>query len=887
MAPSKASKKQQKRGVDFKKIKRKIGRKLPPPKNATNTEIKSKAIILPEQSVASEKAGLAVNKKGLTLKELLQQTSHHNAKVRKDALVGIRDLLLKHPAELTLHKYAVIEKLRERIGDDDKVVRETLYQLFKSVIFPDCKEDNQGVFISLLTAYIFSAMTHLAIEVRLMAFKFFDLVVQYYPNSFFLYAEKILQNYEDILRRNKFYLQEKGKLKTALSGLVRCLSLLPCERREADSCEKKDAGQRVLHAFEPDLPTESDGYAVIIPKVKELIPVLVNCFEEFIPGVQAVPSLDAQSFDCMLSLLQSMDHSIRFFLHITGGGNLESEPSPGGLEADIWTETISTLSKVLLKKLLVLFPLNSIHQVSEKSDERYFTLNTAIAEIFFHLSEWTLPPAVSLETFLEFIESALLGKIYGGNSGKAVKEKHLLTLLPFIPKLVSLAAGEWKPRLLQAFTKAFTKAFMDCNLESALKLACLSTIEEMLIPREDMMFSETRVPEILDHQIAWIRELPVLLMQLGDKHQSSSQAVLRLQLKVGQCALLNRSLAWEYDNMQYSLKDFFSTCLDDGNICYGPFVKLASDCQELSLCCIYYFSFLDSPLLKSISSCCLCPDLEPPTLLRILEVLNSVYKAGRIQIADHISFFTTLLSHFRVFPDNIFPVTENDAKISNRGTFKSVISIVCSYISQMGDNSLVFEILENVVLEQITLRPPLDNVCALLRLLATLDSKPTRLNEQSITSLGNLLSGFLIDIALCIPEDENSICSRTWHYYLIPCFTLFDKSHRLLQLVLRALGSLITRISSLSPHDQNQYAKDCSSTIDAAVSVLLSMHKDVKIRRIISSFKEDIHDIFQKIVCLQSSEEIRLTLEERHKVQCSVDKLTVVTSSLDKMLLTT
>ncbi|KAM0071620.1 putative testis-expressed protein 10/pre-rRNA-processing protein Ipi1 [Helianthus debilis subsp. tardiflorus] len=40
-----------------------------------------RAIILPEQSLASEKAGLAVSKKGLTLKELLQQTSHHNAKV--------------------------------------------------------------------------------------------------------------------------------------------------------------------------------------------------------------------------------------------------------------------------------------------------------------------------------------------------------------------------------------------------------------------------------------------------------------------------------------------------------------------------------------------------------------------------------------------------------------------------------------------------------------------------------------------------------------------------------------------------------------------------------------------------------------------------------------
>ncbi|XP_061998982.1 uncharacterized protein LOC133716293 [Rosa rugosa] len=141
MAGSKnASKKMQKRGIDFKKIKQKIGRKLPPAQNATNTEIKSKAIVLPEQSVASEKAGLAVNKKGLTLKELLQQTSHYSSKVRKDSLLGIKDLFLKHPEELRLHKYTVIEKLRERIGDDDRLVRETLYQFFKSVIFPGFKE---------------------------------------------------------------------------------------------------------------------------------------------------------------------------------------------------------------------------------------------------------------------------------------------------------------------------------------------------------------------------------------------------------------------------------------------------------------------------------------------------------------------------------------------------------------------------------------------------------------------------------------------------------------------------------------------------------------------------------------------------------------------------
>jgi pre-rRNA-processing protein IPI1 len=43
-------------------------------------------IVLPEQSMASERAGMAVNKRGLTLRELLQQTVHYNPKVRRGQL---------------------------------------------------------------------------------------------------------------------------------------------------------------------------------------------------------------------------------------------------------------------------------------------------------------------------------------------------------------------------------------------------------------------------------------------------------------------------------------------------------------------------------------------------------------------------------------------------------------------------------------------------------------------------------------------------------------------------------------------------------------------------------------------------------------------------------
>jgi len=60
--------------------------------------------------------------------------------------MGIKDLFSKHPEELVLHKYRVVEKLRERIGDDDKVVRRSLYDLFKLVILPSCKEVLSGSF---------------------------------------------------------------------------------------------------------------------------------------------------------------------------------------------------------------------------------------------------------------------------------------------------------------------------------------------------------------------------------------------------------------------------------------------------------------------------------------------------------------------------------------------------------------------------------------------------------------------------------------------------------------------------------------------------------------------------------------------------------------------
>ncbi|CAN4089629.1 unnamed protein product [Withania somnifera] len=833
------SKKQQKRGVDFKKIRRKIGRKLPPPQNATNTEIKSKAIILPEQSVASEKAGLAVSKKGLTLKELLQQTSHHNAKVRKDAIIGVRDVLLKFPAELKLHKLAIIEKLRERISDDDKLVRETLYQLLKSVIFPACKEDNKGPINSLMMTYIFNAMTHMAIEVRLMAFKFFDLLIQYFPSSFLLYAEKILQNYEDILQKNKFYLQDKGRLKNALAGLVHCLSLLPFNNQgEGDSLSYNDATRASLHAFDPDLSDKSTGLSGVVNKLTDILPILVSSFQDFIPLIHSMDHVDAQSFDCMLFLLQSIDLVVRFFVHASGKNQHDFQNLPPAYQKHL-SLCDQSISAATLKRLWDEFPLSPNHCLSEKDGDRYFILNIVITEIFLQLSYGSkLPPAL-LERFLEFIESSLSDKICNGReAGKVHHEKHLIPLVAFIPKLIMQVSVAWKSRILQAFTTVF----QNCIPESSMKLACLSAVEKMLLP-----------------------------------------SVLRLQLRAGQAAKLNYPLAENNDNMKY-IRDFYCT-YSNGTVSYGPFLRLPGDIQELSVCCLYYFPFLDKELLQSLASCCICHELDPFILARIMEVLHSAYMAGHIQIAEYISFFITLLSRFQVYPEKVYPTEKHEGK-SNRGTFKTVVRAVCSWLSQIGDDVLVLQMLEKSVLDEISLNRPVDNRYGFIRLLITLDSRPTRLSEQTINRLSEVLPEYFLDVVNNIPgEDDEStkyLIRQTRHYYLLPCFFLFDRCNMLLNQILKLMESFIRgNVPSLLPHQNSALGKDHSSRILSLVSVLLLMHGDIKMQKLLLSCKTEIRNILESMRTLESSEDITMTIEEKHKIRSAYDSLTAAVSTLE------
>jgi pre-rRNA-processing protein IPI1 len=111
------------------------------------------------------------------------------------------------------------------------------------------------------------------------------------------------------------------------------------------------------------------------------------------------------------------------------------------------------------------------------------------------------------------------------------------------------------------YFQAFTITFSDCKPESKLKLACISTVRDMIIPNGDILYPNASDPTVHYYQVAWVNKLPSLLNQLGNEHPVSTQVVLQLLLDLGRVGCLNASPTCEDD-----IRNFFSLCQGEGAI---------------------------------------------------------------------------------------------------------------------------------------------------------------------------------------------------------------------------------------------------------------------------------------------------------------------------------
>ncbi|KAI0756631.1 hypothetical protein C8Q80DRAFT_1093119 [Daedaleopsis nitida] len=177
----KSSKKRKDKAADFTKAKLKLGKGKQAPSNAVDTSFKARSIALPTQSIAVDRdADAPSTKRRLTFDALIAHLKHYNASTRKDAILGLRELLEAHPELIATHLTALVNNCVRLIGDEDASVRKGLLVFF-AWLFRQVPPDDLVPHSPVLLLFTTSAQTHIFPEIRIDAVRFLDVYLEYIP----------------------------------------------------------------------------------------------------------------------------------------------------------------------------------------------------------------------------------------------------------------------------------------------------------------------------------------------------------------------------------------------------------------------------------------------------------------------------------------------------------------------------------------------------------------------------------------------------------------------------------------------------------------------------------------------------------------------------------
>ncbi|BBN01905.1 pre-rRNA-processing protein IPI1 [Marchantia polymorpha subsp. ruderalis] len=915
--------------VDFKKVKTKVGRKLAPAKNSTKIDFQARGIVVPGQSVAQDKSGLAVNQRKQTLKELLAQTTHYSERTRKDALMGLKDLFGRHQKELVMHAVVVIEKLFPRVTDTDKNVRQAFVALLRTSILPHLPQTMMKPLIPVIMAHVCSAMTHLVIDIRVSACSFLELLMQHCSNLILpFFSDQIVQHYVSLLGKGGIAGQSESRLVNVLGSLEHFLSALKrntVSLPSGASCATHTWGAQLnlnhqaLHAYKSAVPegnhtlglfaqesqwhqsskqeTPSKGVSKTQPSTTPtksvqriqntgvlgqvpyaatpLVAVLLDCWAEWCPLVKG-PNPDATSLECLVIITRCLCHIFQTITSEAASNSSSKDvssttplsvPDHGSEEWETHLCMQQQFLPALCRHLLGSFPCTApAVRLTPKVEEGLVALNMGVCEVLlqFFPTSFLETKDTFVNVVLQCIADALHGTMLpaseysSGFSDPKLAEIHCKYLVQYIPGLVTCVPSDWVSPLLEAFTHVFKS----CNSRSNLKLVCLSSMSEVLLPGRNSggkrKLQQTLVP--VEYQSQWLESLPKLLWELKSSHPNISQAVLEMLLHLGRSSPDGSPLAERYTGLQQAMVPFFCTFLkqrDESRCLYGPFINLPKPCQELATDLLFYYTSFSPLFLKVLAQCCLCPELDVSVAVRIVEVLQQAFCKGAVELSEHLSFLLTLLMGrltSQTGRTKKKPQAETEAGATGSGERQAdsrleiqkrhnvLVGVVCACLAQLGDGHVLLQLIGPSIRQELEEQTRLDVVQGLFRVVAVLshkdqDSDGVFLPEPLKDLFPKTAADFLISVALMHDINGGSgnllLCSSAKR----PCMMLMTKSPKFTRAVLKFLHEvLLKEVNSPSLKIQKERV--------AAAQVILEMLKTEKLDRCLSSAK----DLFKAVL---------------------------------------
>ncbi|VDL81037.1 unnamed protein product [Nippostrongylus brasiliensis] len=176
------TKKKARKNADFKKVKLKVGKKLKKT-TTTDTSISTKKVVLISQlQEKTESEGKPLSYRGLSLDELCKQLGHFNKSVRRDALLGTKQLLVSRPDLVQSQLRTLIPAVSRLIPDcgHDPALNGQLRALLRVVC--SVPAGTMASHFRLFVAHLLHALTHSELGVRNFAFSVIGLLLTTYPD---------------------------------------------------------------------------------------------------------------------------------------------------------------------------------------------------------------------------------------------------------------------------------------------------------------------------------------------------------------------------------------------------------------------------------------------------------------------------------------------------------------------------------------------------------------------------------------------------------------------------------------------------------------------------------------------------------------------------------
>ena len=186
--------------------------------------------------------------------------------MRKEALVGLKDLFQLHGNLLEENLGILIKRVAEKMTDSDPSVRQSLLLLF-CFVFPLVPQERMAPFSPLVMAHLSCAMTHIYDDIQHDSLGFLELCLQYFPNLMVTSSSQLIQNFVGMIsyqstsatKKSKGFqlkvgkglsVNPKGKLssvRSRLKVLQQLLAFLKALESSTNSCQAESTLTSMNH----------------------------------------------------------------------------------------------------------------------------------------------------------------------------------------------------------------------------------------------------------------------------------------------------------------------------------------------------------------------------------------------------------------------------------------------------------------------------------------------------------------------------------------------------------------------------------------------------------------------------------------------------------------